>query len=165
MKIAACEGKSELILIQHLIERGVFFAKAEELLDDRPIHMRQLKEQAPIINALDINVDIEVYRIGDTQKDLYDLSGFEARKKKIKIFKICTKPEIEILIIIAEGLFQDYCKKRLSPKEYVKIYIKKYKSIEKYIETHDIIPAIKEYKKLKLHKKGELYLADFIRDH
>ncbi len=168
MKVAACEGKSELRLILQLLERGIFFAKAEELIDDRPIHMRQLKEIATLINTLDIDETIDVYRIGDTQKDNYDLSGFEARKSKITIYKVCTKPEIEILVIISEGLYKDFCKKHrehnISPKEYLKIYVKGYSSVEKYIESHDIVPAIKEYKRIKKHKDDELYLADLIND-
>lgn len=168
MKIAACEGKSELRLILHLIERGIFFAKTEELIDDRPIHMRQLKDIAALINTLDIDEKIEVYRIGDTQKDDYDLSGFEARKDNITIYKVCTKPEIEILVIISEGLYKDFCKKHhehnISPKEYSRIYIKGYSSVEKYIDSHDIVPAIKEYKRIKKHKEDELYLADLIKD-
>ena len=167
MKVAACEGKSELMLILHLIERGIFFAKPEELLDDRPIHVRQLKEIATLINTLDIDELIEVYRIGDTQKDQLDLRGFEARKDKITIYKVCTKPEIEILIIINEGLYKDFSKKHrqlgLSPKEYVKTYLRECSSIEKYIQSHDIVPAIKEYKRIKNHKDGEMYLADLIK--
>lgn len=167
MIVAACEGKSELTLILHLIERGIFFAKAEELLDDRPIHMRQLKEIATLINTLDIDEPIEVYRIGDTQKDQLDLRGFEARKDRITIYKVCTKPEIEILIILNEGLYKDFCKKHrqfgLSPKEYVKTYVKEFSSVEKYIESHNIVPAIEEYKRIKKHKDDEMYLADLIK--
>lgn len=167
MKIAACEGKSEVRLVLHLIERGIFFVKAEELLDDRPIHLRQLKEIAAVINTLDIDEQIEVYRIGDTQKDKLDLTGFEARADKITVYKVCTKPEIEILIIIGEGLYKDYCKKshehNMTPKEYVKIYLKEWSSIEKYIESHDVVPAIERYKKLKKHDDDELYLWDLIK--
>ena len=166
MIIIACEGKSELELINHLIKRGIFFAKPEQLLDDRPIHMRQLTDIEAIVNSLDIEEEIHVYRIGDTQRDKYDLSRFKERAKHIHIYKVCTKPEIEILVIIAENKFRDYCKVshelNVGPKQYVKMTFKNYRSVEKYIEQHDIVQAIKDYKKLKRHNEDELYLADLI---
>ena len=167
MIIIACEGKSELILINHLIERDVFFAKPEELLDDRPLHMRQLTDIEAVINSLDINEEIYVYRIGDTQKDKLDLSRFKERIKHIHIYNVCTKPEIEILIILAENKYREYCKisheMNIGPKQYAKMAFKNYHSIEKYIEQHDIVQAIKNYKKVKKHKAGEMYLADLIK--
>ena len=167
MIIIACEGKSELVLINHLIKRGVFFAKPEQLLDDRPIHMRQLTDIEAIINSLNIDEEIDVYRIGDTQKDELDLSRFKERIEHIHVYKVCTKPEIEILIILAENKYREYCKisreRNIGPKQYVKMTFKNYRSIEKYIEQHDIVKAIKDYKKLKRHKVDEMYLADLIK--
>lgn len=166
MIVVACEGKSELKLIMHLIERGIFFVSKEELLDDRPIHIRQLKEISSLINALDINEKIYVYRVGDTQKDKYDLSCFDARGDKIEIYKVCTKPEIEILVIFNEGKYKDYCKEHretnISPKQYLKSHFKECSSVEEYIKRHDIVPAIRQYKKVKKHKDDEMYLDDLL---
>ena len=164
MIVIACEGKSEVILVNHLIGRGIFFAKIEEMIDERPMQIRQLTEIASIINSLDYEEEIDVYRIGDTQRDEYNLKPFEARK--IRIHKVCTKPEIEILVIIALGEYDNYCKEKnnqnLSPKEYLKIHCKDCKSVERFIDNNDIVPAIKEYKRIKKHDKEEMYLYDLL---
>lgn len=163
MKILlACEGQSEVYLINNLIERG-YISFTEPLMLEEPYHLRQLKEISPIINSLPIDEKIVVYRIGDTLKDEIDLSCFKLRQDNIKIYKVCTKPELEILIIINEGWYKEYQKesKEIGPKSFVNQRIPNYDP-KSYFATNDIIGSIREYKRLKKHSKDELYLADFI---
>ena len=163
MKILlACEGQSEVYLLDSLINEGYLHFEYPLLLD-RPIKLRQLKEIAPIINSLPIDEDIVVYRIGDTLKDKLDLSQFEMRRNHIKEIKICTKTELEILVIIKEDLYEEYLKsyKTIKPKAFVNQHIKDYDP-KTYFENHDMISAIKEYKHLKKHRKDEKYLFDLI---
>ena len=163
-KIVTCEGKCEMYLIDRLIDSGQFFLKRDELLDNRIFHIRQLKSIKSIINSLPIEEEIDVYRIGDTQNDEYDLSPFKLRQHHIHIFRICTKPEIEILIIIGEGKINDYWKSGLSPKAYVKTYLLDCLGFKEYVDSHDIVKSIKEYKRIKKHEKDELYLMDYIEE-
>ena len=130
------------------------------------MHVRQPKTIAPLINILPIDESITIYRIGDTQKDEFDISVFgDTRSKNIKVIKICTIPEIEILIIINEDLFEQYKKvqNKMSPKEFVKTNVKGYKSFDDYIKSHNMVSAIKEYKRIKKHKKDEGYIADLLK--
>ena len=77
MKILlACEGQSEVYLLNSLIRRGYLSFDCPLLLDE-PIRLRQLAEISPIINSLPVNEDIIVYRIGDTLKDTLSLSKFK----------------------------------------------------------------------------------------
>ena len=160
--ILACEGISEVFLLKSLLKRGHLSCEGEIFLDE-PIVARQLKKVLPLINALPLDEEINVFRIGDTQKDELSLKGLELRKKSIHLFAYCTKPELEILIIINEGLYHEYSKlaREVRPKEFVKQHFKGL-SLEEYFETHDMYQAILEYKSLKKHRKGELYLADLL---
>lgn len=162
-KIVTCEGKCELSLVDQLIDNGNFFLTREELFDNRAFHIRQLKSIQSLINSLPFDEEIDVYRVGDTQKDKYDLSPFRLREKHIHIHKICTKPEIEILTIINEGNYDKYMKSRLSPKEFVKTYMEDCYEFREYIKNHDMLDAIKEYKRIKHHNKDELYLSDYLK--
>ncbi len=163
MKILlACEGQSEVFLLNSLIEKGYLNFKYPLLLDE-PIRLRQLAEIAPIINALPINEEIIIYRVGDTLKEDFDLSKFKMRINHMKVYKVCTKPEIEVLVIINKGIYTEYIKKskKYRPKSFVNSKFKDF-DIESYFSSNDLSNAIREYKRLKKHNKDELYLADLL---
>lgn len=162
MILLACEGQSEVYLIKSLIDKGHLSFDSPLLLDE-PIKLRQLSEIAPIINSLPINEDIVIYRIGDTLKESLSLSKFKMRVKNIKAFKVCTKPELEILVIINEGLYADFLKKpkNTKPKSFIKEVFPDFNPKE-YFDNHDMVNALKKYKKLKKHHKDEMYLYDLL---
>lgn len=164
--VLACEGNSEVELLNQLMSNNNLVFKHEQILDRRPIHLRQPKLIVPIINILPADTDITIYRIGDTQKDDFDISCFgDNRQKKTKIIKVCTTPEIEILIIINENMYDEYLKvkSKIKPKQFVKVFVPNYISFSDYINNHDMVAAIKEYKRIKKNRRGELYLADIIK--
>ena len=166
MNVLACEGPCEVQLITDLIEEGLFIFRKEEILDRRPLHLRQPKSVVPLINTLPADEEIVFYRIGDTQTDEFDLSCFGAiRQEHIRVIKVCTKPELEILIIINEGLYREYLKvkSRISPKQFVKINVPNYTNFNKYLENHNLLSSIIEYKRIKQNEDDELYLCDLIK--
>ena len=163
--VLGCEGQCEVLLVMDLLSKGVLIFDKKDILDRRPIHFRQPREIAPLIDTLPMEEEIVFYRIGDTQNDEYNLTCLSARKDKIKIVKVCTKPELEILIIINEGLYDEYLKQKskMMPKQFVKTYANGYTNFADYLENHDLRLAISEYKRLKKNEKGELFLADLIK--
>ena len=163
--VLGCEGQCEVLLVADLLSKGVLIFEKKDILDRRPIHFRQPREIAPLIDTLPLEEEIVFYRIGDTQNDEYNLTCLSARKDKIKIVKVCTKPELEILIIINEGLYDEYLKQKskMMPKQFVKTYVDGYTNFADYLENHDLQFAISEYKRLKKNEKGELFLADLIK--
>ena len=140
-RVLGCEGASEVLVMLDLIEKDLLIFDKKEILDRRPIHFRQPREIAALIDTLPIDEEIVFYRIGDTQKDDYNLSYFSARKDKITVVKVCTKPELEILIIINEGLYDEYLKQKskMMPKQFVKIYVDGYTNIADYLNILVII--------------------------
>ena len=160
--LLACEGKSEVYLLMSLIKRG-YLDFGQDLILDEPIKLRQLNKIASVIHSINIEEEIVIYRVGDTLKDELDLNEFKLREDKIKQYKICTKTELEILVIINEGWYEDYRKnyKNISPKAFVNQRLPNYDP-EAYFDKHDMINSIKEYKRTKKHKSGEYYLIDLI---
>ena len=90
--------------------------------------------------------------------------------------KYCTKPELEILLILSEGLLDAYekVKSKVKPKDFAKQYIKlgrkRYdNSTAFYREYYGnnvelLIKAIEEYKRVRgSHAKDELFLADLLK--
>lgn len=167
MIVLVCEGNCEVKLMSWLLENQQLGFTDQEILDHRPLHIRQPKTILPVLNALPPNEDIIFYRIGDTLNDVFDIACFgKIRQEHIRIINVCTTPEIEILIIICEGLYDDFLKVKsdISPKEFVKMNIKGYDSFEDYIRSHDIVQAIKEYKRIKVQRrKNDIFLADLLK--
>lgn len=160
--ILACEGQSEVELITNLIKRGYLHFDAPILLD-KPIVLRQLNKIAYAINTLDIKEQIIIYRIGDTLNEEMLLDKFQMRSKYITQIKVCTKRELEILIIINEGLLNEFnkCSSKVKPKSFIKTHFPNL-NLKEYFESHDLYEAIKEYKRIKKHKKDESCLIDLI---
>lgn len=115
-------------------------------------------------------------RIGDKLNDELKIS--KVYKKKITcVKKYCTKPELEMLLIISEELNSKFekGKSKKSPKSFCKenvIYNKnRYNNSTTFFRDYYedrmdlLVNAIQKYKKLKgKHKKDELYLADLLKE-
>ena len=166
MIVVGCEGNEEVYLIEFLLEKGYLSFERKDILDRRPIHFRQPKDIAPLIDILPINTNLTFYRIGDKQNDDYDFKCFKLRENYIQTFRICTLPELEILVIINEGLFDEFLKDKsqIMPKQFVKEHIRGYTNIKDYLANHDLKDAILKYKSLKRHNKDQFYLADLLKD-
>lgn len=164
MVILGCEGPCEVALINKLLDNNALIFDKKDILDRRAIHFRQPKSIAHLINILPFDEPLIFYRIGDTQKDEYDFSCLSFRIDKITVYKVCTKPEIEILGIIQENLYKDYLKvkSKIQPKQYLKNKFSNFGSFIDYIEEKDLTSAIRKYKNLKCHRKDEMYLADLL---
>lgn len=116
---------------------------------------------------------LTILRIGDTMNDELKIPK-EYKDKIIEVKKYCTKPELEMLIIIAEGLAKEYDKRKskTSPKafckEIVKFNGKKYDNATAFYENyfHDCVKrkaAIKEYQRTHRHANDEYYLAELLK--
>lgn len=165
MVVIGCEGPCEVALVNRLLDDDLLKFDKKDILDRRPIHFRQPISIAPLINILPPEEPIIFYRVGDTQTDEYDLSCLSSREHFITVHKVCTKPEIEILIIINENLYKEFLKQKSKkhPKEFVEENVKNYSGFADYAKKHDLSIAVKQYKSLKRHRKGEEYLADLLK--
>lgn len=171
-----CEGPNELEIIRMLLEHDKLVFTEDDLLNLVPYHARQIGNNAAVKTALNLYYgDVTVLRIGDKLND--ELKIPREYKGKIKdIKKYCTKPELEMLLIISENMDSEFekVKSKLSPKTFSKenvIYNRaRYDNStafyrEYYGERIDLlVNAIKRYKQLKgKHQKDEFYLADLLK--
>lgn len=171
-----CEGPNELEIIRMLLENDRLIFKEDDLLNLVPYHARQIGNNAAVKTALNLyHGDVQVLRIGDKLND--ELKIPKEYSKKIKgIRKYCTKPELEILLLISEHLDAEFekVKSKISPKAFSKknvIYnrMRYDNSTAFYREYYGnridlLIESLKRYKQLKgKHHKDELYLADLLK--
>ena len=117
-----CEGPNELEIIRMLLEHDKLIFTEDDLLNLVPYHARQIRNNASVKNALNLYYgDVEVLRIGDKLNE--ELKIPKEYKGKIKnIRKYCTKPELEMLLIISENRNLDFekVKAKISPKTFSK---------------------------------------------
>ena len=171
-----CEGPNELEIIRMLLEHDKLIFKEDNLLNLVPYHARQIATNPAVKAALNLyHGNVCVLRIGDTLNDALKIPK-EYKSKIIGVEKYCTKPELEMLLIISEGLNADFEKQKSKKKakdfskEKVFYNRTRYDNStafyrEYYGERIDLlVEAIKQYKHLKgKHQKDEKYLADLLK--
>lgn len=173
-----CEGQNEEVLLNLLLDFDAFCFTRDDLIGRRPYPIRQLSNPTIKSELKHYGMPVKIYRIGDKQNDKLsipkDLKGIVSSKE---IYKYCTKPELEMLIILNEGLEKEYEKVKSleSPKTFAKKNIryngKKYDQSSEFLEDYygkdnvkKLIANIKKYKTYKRqHDKDELYLADILK--
>lgn len=171
-----CEGSNEERLLELLLDNDKLIISRDDLIGRKPYHIRQLNN--PFVKTMlkHYNKPVIIYRIGDKQSDKFpipkDLRNIVSQDR---IFKYCTKPELEILLIINEKLYDEFRKSRnKSPKSFAKeniIYNRRYYDqssdylIDYYSEKRIsmLIDNLQEYKRIKKHNKDELYLVDLLK--
>lgn len=173
-----CEGNNELAIVNILLENDLLIYSEDDLLGANAYQARQLKTSAKVKNELNLYTgkDIAIIRIGDKQSDKITIPKEYKDQITGEIQKYCTKPELEILLIISEGLWSDFQKEKstIGPKDFAKKNIKlngrKYDNSSNFFKEYysncpqKLVNAIKVYKqKNGAHKKGELYLADLLK--
>ena len=171
-----CEGPNELEIIRMLLEHDKLIFTEDDLLNLVPYHARQIGNNAAVKTALNLyHGDVQVLRIGDKLNDELKIPR-EYKGKIIEIRKYCTKPELEMLLIISENIDSDFekVKSKTSPKAFSKeniVYNRKYydNSTAFYRDYYGkqidlLVDTIKRYKQVKgKHQKDELYLADLLK--
>lgn len=175
-KLIMCEGTNELAIINILLKNNMLCFGEDDLLGLTPYHARQIAKSGQVKAELNQYMGhVEILRIGDKQSDVLKIPK-EYKDMIVSVKKYCTKPELEILLIIAEAKYSDYLKVKttISPKDYAKSNIKyngiRYDNSTKFFEDYfgsrpqELYKAIKEYyQKNKSHKKDEGYLAELLK--
>lgn len=171
-----CEGSNELQIIRILLEHDCLKFTEDDLLGLTAYHARQITSSAQVRTELNIYPgEVVVYRIGDKQSDRLKIPK-EYENRIVDVKKFCTKPELEMLFIIAANLTAEYekVKSKVKPKDFAKNNIRcgkrKYdNSSSFYVEYFGsdpnlLVRCIKEYKKYNgSHGKGEHYLAELLK--
>ena len=171
-----CEGPNEKEIIKILLENDLQKFTEDDLLGLTPYHARQIKTSGQVKTELNIYPgQVRILRIGDKQSDKLVIPS-EYKDKILSVDKYCTKPELEMLFILAENLEQDFEKLKSSMK--AKTYAKKHISLGKrnydnstafYTEYFGenpklLVDCIKKYHKHNgSHNKDEHYLDELLK--
>ena len=176
-RLIMCEGPNEREIVNILLENDTLIFTEDDLLGLNPYHARQIKNNKQVQTVLNMysGNDVLVMRIGDKQSDRLVIPA-DFKEKICGTVKYCTLPELEMLLIISEGLVKEYekVKSSVKPKTFAKQHIwcnhKRYDNRSQFYRDYygsdsgKLIRAIREYKRIRgSHRKDELYLADILK--
>lgn len=171
-----CEGQNEREIINILLDNGCLKFTEDDLLGLIPYHARQIKTSSRVKTELNMYPgEVKVLRIGDKQSDKLDIPQ-DYKEKIVAIEKYCTKPEFEMLLILAEGLESEYekVKSEMKPKDFAKnniFYGKcRYDNSSAFYREYFscrpelLVETIRKYQQYNgAHRKDEHYLAELLK--
>lgn len=172
-----CEGPNELKIIDILLDHDCLRITRDDLLGLEAYHARQIAGSSVVQIALNMYPgEVTVLRIGDKMNEKLKIPKLY-EEKIISVEKYCTKPELEILLIISEGLTKEYEKVKSSEKaktfakRNVKCGRRPYKNDTSFYDEYygnnvnKLVDSIKKYRHIKgSHDKDEHYLAELLKD-
>lgn len=169
--ICSCEGKAEKAIIEILLDAGVLCFTKEDLVDDEVTLTRQANQITERYLNREYARQVVILRIVDRSEKKEQFHLTQLYKNRYPVFTILTQPEIEVLHIIHEGLWDEYLKeknknkvkpsdffKKHHPREAVKAekFVKKY-----YANPQALIEAIRVYHHYN-HKNNVYDLNDLL---
>lgn len=162
-----CEGSAERAIIKLLLDKDKLIFNWDDLLDGEILRCRGAKKFEEQHLRKGFTEKITVLRVLDSRRENFNLS--KAYAGKIDVVNVITAPEIEMLVIFAEGQYNEYKKSGKKPsifcKENLKYSnVKSTQFIEDYFSnTEVLIDAIREYRRVSNIPKGEYALADLLQ--
>ncbi len=164
-----CEGSAEEVILNKLLDNHKLIFERDDLLDLEIIRCRKARNFEKQYLSKDFSEKIMVYRIIDSRKENFKLS--KAYEQKVDVINIVTAPEIEMLVIINEGKYQEYSKykSKMSPSRFCMEVLKcgkvKHSAFVKgyFSNCDDLVKVIHEYKRLAKIPKDEKCLVDLLK--
>jgi len=161
--LCLCEGNAEKEIIEKLIDNELLIFKKPNLIDGRVFKRMRVRAVEERFLGYAYEKEVAILRIIDSNKEKFKLS--KPYKGRFDIINIITKPEVEILIILDKGDYDDYCKYKT--KEKPSTYCKKKYGL-KHIKRRDfmrdyffdidrLLNSLKIYNSVKIHDNYCLY--------
>ena len=169
------EGDCEKGLLDVLLERSLLKYDYDDLVYQQVFHARQFDDRlVEMLIQLPADEKVIVIRVGDKLSDALK-NRREIQGKISGVWKVCIKPEFEILHLIHEGCFKAFIKEKSKKKasefyegvnpDYRKNY---YKNLAYFssLTNSDLVNLLKEYdqKRKGAHGSDELTPLALIRE-
>lgn len=162
-----CEGTCEEVIVKKLLSADLLVFPRANVIDITQIRgATQIQEN---FLAYDVDEPACIVRLLDSRKERFVLGSLY--RERFPVYNFYTHPEIEMLAIIKEGCHSAYTKRqksRVKPSTYcmneLKLTeIKQRGFLESYWDIPSLLSAIREYKRVSRIPRGELCLADLLK--
>lgn len=166
-KACICEGSAEAAIIDILVDHDLLIFPREEMLDEKVIRCRNAKRFEEQYLRKGFPAQISVIRILDSRREEFRLS--RAYEHKIDVINVITAPEIEMLMIHSEGMYDRFKRSGKKPSEFCKTElkmdsVKSYEFVKDYFRNpQKLVDAIRAYRRTANIPKDEYSLADLLK--
>lgn len=166
-KACICEGSAESAIMDILLDNDLLIFTRDELIDEKVLKCRGAAEFEEKYLRKEFQSKVSVIRILDSRRENFRLS--KAYQAKVDIINVITAPEIEMLIIHDQNMYDKFKKSGKKPsdfcKEDLKLHkVKSYEFVSQYFSNPDVLlHAIKEYRKKANVRHGEYTLSDLLK--
>lgn len=162
-----CEGTAEEVVIKKLIDADALIFPQEDVIE--VTRTRKASEIQANYLSYDFPWPVCIMRVLDSRKESFQLGSLYVNR--YPVINVFTHPEMEALVIVREGMWQQwskvkssvrpsvYCKQELGMKK-----IKRAAFLEAYWDVGSIVAAVRDYRRLSKIPAGELCLADVIKE-
>lgn len=145
------EGSDELAFLEVALDKDLLKYNKSDLLYEEVIHARQIREDLIArIQLLEPNVKIKIVRVGDKLSDKLRIPKEIKRRVIDTVDDYCTTPEFEMLMIIKEGMFNEYnkVKSQKKPSEFYMAKHPDYHKSREYVSAYFESLSITEFSSL-----------------
>lgn len=162
-----CEGGAETVIMNMLLDNDLLIFNRQQLIGEEFLKRISAKEFQKKYLHFAYDKKIIILRIIDSRNEKFTLN--EVYRCQVEVIDVITAPEIEMLIIINENKYNDFCKKKKKPSEYCKQVLKmnNVKSrifIREYFSNIDnLVKSIREYCRVHKKRKNEYNLCDLLK--
>lgn len=162
----ACEGTGEEVIISKLVEADALVFPKDHVVDIT--RKRKSTDIQSEYLGFEYDWPVCIVRVLDSLRERFHLGPLYA--DRFPVVSVHTRPEIEMLIIIREGHFADYSKRKSStkPSVYCKSAfgfrdVKSQPFLDDYWDAESIVDAAIQYRRVAHLESDELCLADLIK--
>ena len=164
-----CEGGAETAVMDILLNNDCMVFNREQLLDERLLPRFRVREFEKRYLRREYDNNLVILRIIDSRSEQFNLS--KAYRHQVDVIDVITAPEIEILVIVSKGKYDDFCRSGIKkPSVYCKtrLGLKNVKSVSfvsDYFANPDyLVSCIAEYHRVHKQKPNEITLYDLVKD-
>lgn len=165
--LCICEGTAEEVIINRLLDENCLIFNREQMIGKAPTRIRQAsKIEMNFLNRDFDGKEVTILRIIDSRNEKFRLG--KLYRDRFPVYNILTTPEIEMLMVWGEGLYDEFRKSKKKPSDFIasvharkeiksKAYLEKY-----YFDVEYLIHAIETYHQDAAHR-GEYGLYHLLK--
>ena len=162
-----CEGGAETAIMEMLLDADQLICTEEDLFYVEIIRCRSAGTFERRYLNVRMGFKLTVIRVLDSRRENFKLS--RPYCDRVEVINVITAPEIEMLIILNEGRYDQFKKSGMKPSEYCKqIFknenLKSRKWVKEYFRNiDDLLRSIRLYEHVSDVRKGEHTLQDLLK--
>lgn len=164
-----CEGGAETAIMDILLDNDLLVFKRAQLLEERLLPRSSVKDFQKRYLRQEYDQKLYIVRVIDSRSEQFNLKD-PYRCQVEEIISVITSPEIEILLVVSEGKYDDFCRSDFDkPSDYCKTLfrhknIKSQEFVSDYFDNAEhLVKTIKQYHGLHKQKSKEASLYDLLK--